>query len=433
MIEVALLTKPRILRQVGEASVHKAKPYLNRDAWSDLRVQADTIKGRCQGQAPDPYRVTVTIVGTDIEDAECSCPAGAGGHCKHVAALLLFYREHPDMFVEVEELDAALERRSKGELVALIRRMIRRSPDLESLLESPLPGYLDGTAADDPTPYRRQVRAAFEHAGDNGHAAPAVAHELNDIVATGDEFREAGAHAAAVTVYRAVAEEVLERFGRLSDDEGDLLDVVGDCASGLCECLKALPADAANRDTLVKALVDVYVTDEAHGGLGVSDSVPDALLHQTTPDERRQIAARLREALPKGNAWSDEYQRRAIGAFLLELGADDRDDEAYLRQCRETGRAVELADRLANLEMAEAAEKEFPREAISLYRNAAEALIEQRTRDSYRSACEHLRKVRALSRRLNENGAWDDYFAGLMDRCRSLRALREELESAKLT
>src|SRR5207249_2998610 len=124
--------------------------------------------------------------------------------------------------------------------------------------------------------------------------APAVAHELADIVATGDEFRAAGAHPAAVAVYRAVAEEVLARFERAQDGEGDLLGVVADCAAGLCQCLEAGPADAAHRDTLIRALVDLYVADEAHGGLGVSDSVPEALLHRTTEDERRRIAGWLR-------------------------------------------------------------------------------------------------------------------------------------------
>ncbi|HEY1380590.1 MAG TPA: SWIM zinc finger family protein, partial [Gemmataceae bacterium] len=350
MVELARLTKPKILRQVGEASVHKAKAYLRKDVWSDLRVQGDTVKGRCRGQAPDPYRVAVTFEGDAIAGADCSCPVGAGGHCKHVAALLLYYREHPDVFVEVEELDAALERRGKGELVALIRRMIRRVPELELLLEAPLPGYTDPAAAEDPEPYRRQARAAFAHGGDEWGSAPAVAHELADIVATGDEFRAAGAHAAAVAVYRAVAEEVLRRFERFPDDDGDLLVVVGDCATGLCHCLEAAAADAPHRDALLRALVDLYVADESHGGLGVSDSVPEALLHRTTAAERRWIAARLREALPRGESWSDEYQRRAIGSFLLELEAEELDDEAYLRLCRETGRAVELVDRLLTLD-----------------------------------------------------------------------------------
>src|SRR5436305_11244799 len=89
MVEVAQLTRPKIRRQVGDASLDKAKSYLRDDVWSDLRTQGATIKGRCRGQTPQPYRVVVTFDGDAIATAECSCPVGDGGHCKHVAALLL--------------------------------------------------------------------------------------------------------------------------------------------------------------------------------------------------------------------------------------------------------------------------------------------------------------------------------------------------------
>jgi uncharacterized Zn finger protein len=577
MVELARLTRPQLLRQVGEASILKAKSYLRQRAWTDLRVQGNTIKGRCQGNAPSPYRVSVTFDGEDIATADCSCPVGDGGHCKHVAALLLYQRDHADAFVEVEELEAALERRSKGELIALIRRMVRRVPELELLLEAPLPGYADSAAAEDPEPYRRQARAAFGHGDGEWGSVAGVAHELADIVATGDEFRAAEQQAAAAAVYRAVAEEVLGRFETYPDDDGELLGIVTDCAAGLCDCLEAATQDAPHRDPLIRALVDLYVADEAHGGLGVSDSVPEALVHKTTPAERRLVAQWLRERLPNDDSWSAVYQRRAIGSFLLELEADDLDDEAYLRLCRETGRAVELVDRLLSLgrtgeamkaiqaaedhdllpladllvqhghaqeadwlvedragqahgthllewlkrraverkdkpgalklaeqiykrqptleeygelrrlagkaswpemrrrlladlerrhnawllieiylqekeikpalavlktdwgrrcghklDVAKAAEKDHPREAKELYREAAESLIEHRNRESYKSACAHLRKVRELSKRLHENGVWDEYLTGLRDRYRPLRALREELERARL-
>ena len=86
-----------------------------------------------------------------------------------------------------------------------------------------------------------------------------------------------------MAVYRGVADEVLDRFASYHDDEGDLLGVVADCAEGLCQCLEGVPSDGPRRDDLLRALVELYVADESHGGLGVSDTIPEALLHQTTP------------------------------------------------------------------------------------------------------------------------------------------------------
>jgi len=140
MLEVARLSTPRIRRQVGDASIHKAKAYTRLQAWSNLRTQGVSIKGECRGTAAVPYRVEANFDGDEIAQANCTCPVGAGGHCKHVAALLILFREHAEAFVEVEELDRILERRSPGELIALIRRMVRRVPELELLLDVPMPG-----------------------------------------------------------------------------------------------------------------------------------------------------------------------------------------------------------------------------------------------------------------------------------------------------
>jgi uncharacterized Zn finger protein len=399
MVELIRLSKPRIIRQVGEESFHKAKAYLHEGAWTDLRVQGDILKGRCRGKAMRPYRVSVVFNGDEIARADCSCPVGAGGHCKHVAALLLFHRDHAEAFAEVEELDVVLERRSKGELIALVRRMIRRVPELESLLDSPLPGYSDPAAAEDPEWYRRQACAVFDHTEDQALPPAIAARELADIVATGDEFRSIGADAAAGAVYRAVAEEVLRRFEGIDDEQGVLLGIVSDCAAGLCACLRSAPGDAAHRESIIRSLVDLYVADEAHGGLGVSDSIPEAILHQTTPGEQNRVAGWLRERIPGGKSWSEVYQRRAIGALLAELEAGEPDDVyGRLTRCRQE----------------------------------AESHIAERSRDGYRFACACLKKMRALSKRLNENGMWNDYLAGLRERYRSLRAFREEMVRAGL-
>jgi uncharacterized Zn finger protein len=84
------------------------------------------------------------------------------------------------------------------------------------------------------------------------------------------------------------------------------------------------------------------------------------------------------------------------------------------------------------LDVARAAEKDYPREALALYREYAEGLIEQRSRESYRAACEHLRKVRDLQQRLGDPDVWAHDIAELRERYRSLRALREELDRAGL-
>jgi uncharacterized Zn finger protein len=581
MAEVARLSTPRIRRQVGESSIHKAKAYSRPNAWSNLRIQGAAIKGEVRGTAAVPYRVEVAFDGDDIARADCSCPIGAGGHCKHVAALLLLYREHGDAFAEVEELDRALERRTQGELIALIRRMVRRVPELELLLDVPLPGSAGAAAADDPEPFRRQARAAFQHAGDEWNAGPLAARELHDIVATGDEFRERGELAAAAAAYRGVAEVALDELDSVHDEDGDLYEVIGACADGLGHCLEAMPwSERTRREELLRALFDLYVIDENHGGLCAGDAIYEVLVRRTTPEERTRLAGWVRAAVPRGHAWSDDYRRGQFGDLLLRLEGDTLDDAEYLRVCREMNRTEELVERLLQLgrkdealaeldaapdhrllalaelfdqhalgdeaervireragsakavfagamvdwlrgraevrgdaasardlarrlfdldpslsryqtlkrltpaaewptvqsdlchslarakahsllldidlhdgqveravqrvsnernlrhralDVAKAAEKAIPREALELYRTAAEDLIEHRNRGAYQAACEHLAKVRSLYQRLGDDAAWAAYILTLRDQHRSLRAFREELDRKKLT
>ena len=77
-------------------------------------------------RAAEAYYVQATLGAQGIVAADCSCPVGEGGRCKHVAALLLIWQANPGEFVEMEELDASLERRSKAELIALVKQMLRQ-------------------------------------------------------------------------------------------------------------------------------------------------------------------------------------------------------------------------------------------------------------------------------------------------------------------
>jgi tetratricopeptide (TPR) repeat protein len=86
----------------------------------------------------------------------------------------------------------------------------------------------------------------------------------------------------------------------------------------------------------------------------------------------------------------------------------------------------------ALIRVAQAAEADYPRAALEIYRSRAERAIATRGRASYQIAAEHLLRVRALHRRLSEEAAWNTYITHLREDHRRLRALREELDIAGL-
>ena len=82
------------------------------------------------------YRIEVRLDGSKIIAGRCTCPVGDDGMCKHVAALLLNWREKPDDFQESPALETVLAGCSQSELIRLVRSLLDADPDLEEVLES---------------------------------------------------------------------------------------------------------------------------------------------------------------------------------------------------------------------------------------------------------------------------------------------------------
>jgi uncharacterized Zn finger protein len=60
----------------------------------------------------------------------CSCPFEFGGACKHVVATLLAWSKEPESFVPWDFLTRALEKRTKADLMEMLRRIFVRYPHL---------------------------------------------------------------------------------------------------------------------------------------------------------------------------------------------------------------------------------------------------------------------------------------------------------------
>ncbi len=576
MSTIPKVTEKAIRNHVGERSFTLGERYVRDGTIFNARRQGRTLKARCQGSRAEAYRVEATFAAKGLAEAECSCPVGGGGHCKHVAALLLTWCHQPETFTELEELEPALKRRSKEDLIALIKLMLRQQPDLELLLETPLPGTSKRDTPVSPKAYRRQAEAIFHRGGHEWGAVSGIADELLALQEIGGGFLKQQDLGSAAAVYEGICSAVIANYSMVDDEEGDLHTVVHACVKGLSKCLKAAKDDPEQRQPILRTLFEVYCFDIEQGGSGMSDEVPD-LAEVATPEERRLLAGWVREAMPRGGNWS----REEYGGFLLDLEADTLDDETFLRVCRETGRKRDLVARLLQLgrqeealeetkpasdydltqladlfvahrlgdtaerlvqersqkskdsrllewlkkraagrqdteavlelseklfclhpslsgyqelrklakklrrwetlrpklhaflkkeshtsyvliqiyldegdldqalkavktergygygssmklEVAKAAEKTRPREALEIYRKQAESHIAERHRGGYQQACPYLKKVQALYKQLGESEAWRRYVGRLREQHGSLRALQEELTKARL-
>ncbi|HNB52416.1 MAG TPA: SWIM zinc finger family protein, partial [Anaerolineales bacterium] len=223
------LTEAQVKALILGQSFGRGQSYYRDHAISDPVQRGNVLEARCEGSLPNPYRVRVTFGAENVLSTDCTCPVGSG--CKHVAALLLTWVHHPDWFVERESVETMLDKRSKNELIILIKEMIKREPNLETLLDLPLPGTKTRRTRVDPEPYRRRVRNAFIGA-DEWEDNFAIASELSAVNDLADQFLEAEEWGNAQIVYQAVVEEGLANYENAMHDEGDVMSEIDRAAEG---------------------------------------------------------------------------------------------------------------------------------------------------------------------------------------------------------
>ena len=357
MSAIPHIKKSDVRNWTDEVDYQRGQNYYKQGAIYDQRKLGMTLKSKCAGSQAPFYRQEVLFSSQGIESAGCSCPVGEGGYCKHTVALLPTWVHDPDSFQEAESLDIILEKRSKAELIAVIKEMLEQEPDLESLLELPL-------AASESQPLnikavRLQANRAFQGTDFEWGYARETTRELNPLLKLASSYLSRKDAGNAALVYETIVETILEHeHAALEDEEGELLGVVHQCCEGLGTCLSAI-SNTKQRMELLQVLFRAYLWDTIKiGGVGAADPVPGILTSQTTPSERAEIATWTREVMPKGNSWSDGYHRHVLGRLLLDLQADTLDDETYLKICRQTGRLNDLIDRLLLLNRMDEAEED---------------------------------------------------------------------------
>jgi uncharacterized Zn finger protein len=144
----------------------------------------------------------------------------------------------------------------------------------------------------------------------------------------------------------------------------------------------------------------------------------------------------LREVCRKTKNW-DEVRAEVLSALewedrygaLLEIALYEGDVKSALQLLPRVkgGGWRDYSQRVA-----EAAEKDYPREAIKIYRQKAGAAIEERNRASYQRAADYLKKVKRLFLRLDDLDGWSAYINPLRETYKHLPALQDELRKASL-
>jgi uncharacterized Zn finger protein len=324
------LTERKIRDYVGGRSFGLGEEYFESGAIHNARREGTKLTASCHGSYRNAYKVRATLDadGGEVKSASCTCPVGSGA-CKHVAALLLAWVRSPDLFAQAQETDALLESKTREELIALVKQLLRRRPELESLIDSlPAPGK-----PAEPGAFRRQADAVFAGATGDWDEAYELADELLEILETADGFMQVLQWGNAAGVYEGVLASLVENLRSYQDDEGALTEVLLDCVDGIERCLPKLD-DPARRLNALWSLMTVVTLDNEMGGYGFSDGAYELIEKHGSIEERRQLLDQLRRTGAADNDWIASYEETLLT------------DDEYIALCRSTGRHDAAIQRL---------------------------------------------------------------------------------------
>jgi len=143
----------------------------------------------------------------------------------------------------------------------------------------------------------------------------------------------------------------------------------------------------------------------------------------------------LQQVSRKAGTWAqvrsgvlNELHRQKHFGALVDIALHEGD----------VARALELLPHVSDgwhdykWEVAQAAEKEHPHAAITLYQELAERAIARRSRGAYQQATTYLKRAKQLYGRLKATADWETCIQALRTRYPTLRALHDELRKAQL-
>jgi uncharacterized Zn finger protein len=147
----------------------------------------------------------------------------------------------------------------------------------------------------------------------------------------------------------------------------------------------------------------------------------------------------IRKLATQVGTWADvrvellaDFEKRKYFDLLTQIHLDEKDIDAALKTVEKTQGGFPYFSPDLRLTVAKAAEETRPRDALRIYLQVANRIIQARNRGAYSEACKYLVRVRTLYQKLGEDEVWGQYLSKLKEETKAMRAFKEEMAKAKL-
>jgi uncharacterized Zn finger protein len=124
-----------ITNYCGSKSYEKGKECASSDYFLKLFIQDNAIFGLYQGTV-GTYRVNLVFNKNMPSYSWCTCPAMAqhDDKCKHIAGLMILWKEESEEFEKLKSWDLLLGNKDKKELLKIIKKVAGQSIDMTNAL-----------------------------------------------------------------------------------------------------------------------------------------------------------------------------------------------------------------------------------------------------------------------------------------------------------
>ncbi len=350
------VTLAEIRARANTNSFTRGEQYFRQNVISNTTRRGNVIEGDCAGSRSRPYHVQITLDKTGILTTACTCQYSYEGDCKHMVALLLTYLYRPADFDERPTVEDALQKRTKEELIKLIQAMVRHYPDLQALVERPIPSQ-DKYKPINTASFRKELRDTFENFNDYDYDDNDVnpADTVFSVIQSAEDFVDFADWRSASAIYQAILDEFLDgNHEYLLDDEGELIESLNTVVEKLSACLEQ--AEILDSDTERRAiftmLMRAFIWDTDYGGHGLADDAPDIVFKYARPADilimRDQLLAAQADHIkrPYSSNWGQEVYENV----LMELDTLNHvDPEVILERLRQNGQYYLLVIKLLDL------------------------------------------------------------------------------------
>ncbi len=360
-MKIAKLTVDDVKEWTSTTYYSRGHRYYNQGAIQSPQLLGSRLTAKCAGSYSDFYEVWVELDENEIIEADCSCPIGDGGYCKHAVALLLTWVHQPEKFgqntVVVDgsltnkdvtmSLADLLNASDKKSLAQLLHKIVKQNPELYTHVFTTLAAQQNVGPKIDENNLRQQVEQALKRAhymtGYEDDATGLIS-DLQKILTVADSYQTAGRFEGAMQITCVVMNAIITSFEDIEDYEGLLPDFFTDVIERIALCLPKIK-NAKSRWICLKLLTTIDDLNFESGDVTVSN----VLLDNINAKERTKVAniytTRLESSIVHRRAWPAMH----YGEFLIQLIGSDLSDANYMEICKKANLKQHLVTRLLEI------------------------------------------------------------------------------------